>query len=61
LKEIGVYMRHVEKRMHDYLETLSPESLKKKYEGERGGKLETLLLKTFWFMFSKRKFIIEAN
>ena len=38
LKEIGVYMRHVEKRMHDYLETLSPENLKKKYEvGPKGG------------------------
>jgi uncharacterized damage-inducible protein DinB len=44
LKEIGAYMEHVEKRMHDYLETLSPENLKKKYEGPgmRNGKLETL-------------------
>jgi uncharacterized damage-inducible protein DinB len=32
LKEIEAYMRQVEKRMHDYLETLSPENLKKKYE-----------------------------
>jgi len=42
LKEIGVYMRHVEKRMHDYLEVLSTENLNKKYEGMRSGKLETL-------------------
>jgi uncharacterized damage-inducible protein DinB len=42
LKEIGAYMRHVEKRMHDYLEVSSPENLKKKYEGMRNGKLETL-------------------
>jgi uncharacterized damage-inducible protein DinB len=41
LKEIGVYMRHVEKRMHDYLETLSPENLKKKYEVGPKGKTET--------------------
>jgi uncharacterized damage-inducible protein DinB len=43
LKEIGVYMRHVEKRMHDYLKTLSPENLKKKYEGpgRRKGKATT--------------------
>jgi len=42
LKEIGVYMRHVEKRMKDYLELSSPENLKKTYEGKRDGKLETL-------------------
>jgi uncharacterized damage-inducible protein DinB len=41
LKEIGVYMRHVEKRMHDYLETLSPENLKKKYEVGPKGETET--------------------
>jgi uncharacterized damage-inducible protein DinB len=41
LKEIGVYMRHVEKRMHDYLETLSPENLEKKYEVGTKGKTET--------------------
>jgi uncharacterized damage-inducible protein DinB len=35
-------MHHVEKRMHDYLEMLSPENLKKKYEGKRDGKLETV-------------------
>jgi uncharacterized damage-inducible protein DinB len=37
-------MQHVEKRMHDYLETLSPENLKKKYQGPgiRNGKPETL-------------------
>jgi uncharacterized damage-inducible protein DinB len=31
-------MQQVEKHMHDYLETLSPENLKKKYElkGPRG-------------------------
>jgi uncharacterized damage-inducible protein DinB len=42
LKEIGAYMQHVEKRMHDYLEMLSPESLKKKYEVTGSGKPETL-------------------
>jgi len=44
LKEIGAYMRHVEKRMQDYLEMSSPENLKKKYEGPgmRNGKPETL-------------------
>ena len=41
LKEIGVYMRHVEKRMHDYLESLSSENLKKKYEVGPKGKTET--------------------
>ena len=41
LKEIGVYMRHVEKHMHDYLERLSPENLKKKYEVGEEGKTET--------------------
>jgi uncharacterized damage-inducible protein DinB len=42
LKEIEAHMRHVEKRMHDYLETLSPENLKKEYKGRRKGKLETV-------------------
>jgi uncharacterized damage-inducible protein DinB len=41
LKEVEAYMQHVERRMHDYLETLSPESLKKKHELTRGGKPET--------------------
>jgi uncharacterized damage-inducible protein DinB len=43
LKEIETYMEQVEKRMHDYLETLSPENLKKKYEGwgRRKGKATT--------------------
>lgn len=41
LKEIGVYMRHVEKHMRDYLETLSPENLKKKYEVGPKGETET--------------------
>jgi uncharacterized damage-inducible protein DinB len=41
LKEIEIYMQHVEKRMHDYLETLSPENLKKKYELTGSGKPET--------------------
>jgi uncharacterized damage-inducible protein DinB len=43
LKEIGAYMQHVKKRMHDYLEMLSPENLKKKYEVSTGsGKPETV-------------------
>jgi uncharacterized damage-inducible protein DinB len=42
LKEIGAYMQHVEKRMNDYLEMLSPENLKKKYERVRAGKPETV-------------------
>jgi uncharacterized damage-inducible protein DinB len=44
LKEIGAYMQHVEKRMHDYIATLSPDNLKKKYQGPgmRNGKPETL-------------------
>ncbi len=42
LKEIETYMKQVEKRMHDYLETLSPEGLKKKYHDTRNGKPETL-------------------
>ncbi len=42
LKEIEAYMKHVEKRMHDYLEVLSPENLKKKYVANGRGKPETL-------------------
>jgi uncharacterized damage-inducible protein DinB len=42
LKEIEAYMQHVEKHMHDYLEMLSPENLKKKYEISGSGKPETL-------------------
>jgi uncharacterized damage-inducible protein DinB len=34
LKEIETYMQQVEKHMHDYLETLSSQDLKKKYELE---------------------------
>jgi len=41
-KEIGAYMQHVEKRMHDYLEMLSPENLRKKYEVSGSGKPETV-------------------
>ncbi|MGD0646251.1 MAG: DinB family protein [Candidatus Bathyarchaeia archaeon] len=42
LEEIEAYMQHVEKRMHDYLEMLSSENLKKKYEVSGSGKTETL-------------------
>jgi uncharacterized damage-inducible protein DinB len=42
LKEIGVYMRHVENRMNDYLKSLSSEDLEKKYKGRRNGKPETV-------------------
>jgi uncharacterized damage-inducible protein DinB len=41
LKDIETYMQQVEKHMHDYLETLSPENLKKKYEVGPKGKTET--------------------
>ena len=41
LKEIETYMQHVEKHMHDYLETLSAENLKKKFEVGPKGKTET--------------------
>ena len=41
LKEIGTYMQHVENRMNKYVESLSPEDLKKKYKGRRNGKPET--------------------
>ena len=43
LKEVETYMKQVEKRVHDYLETLSPEGLKKKYHDTRNGKPETLI------------------
>ena len=44
LKEIGAYMKQVESRMNKYLNSLSPEDLKKKYEAgdRRKGKAETL-------------------
>jgi uncharacterized damage-inducible protein DinB len=42
LDEVGAYMEHVEKRMHNYLKSLSPADLKKKYEGRRPGKPETV-------------------
>jgi uncharacterized damage-inducible protein DinB len=42
LKEVGDYMQHVENRMDTYLESLSPEGLKKKYKGRRNGELETV-------------------
>ena len=42
LKEIGTYMQHVENRMTKYIQSLSPEDLKKKYTGRRKGKLETV-------------------
>lgn len=42
LKEIGTYMRHVEKRMNKYIQPLSLEDLKKKYTGKRKGKPETI-------------------
>jgi len=44
LKEIGTYMKHVEKRMNKYLNSLSSKALKKKYKGRerRKGKVETL-------------------
>jgi len=31
IDEVGAYMEHVEKRMHDYLQSLSSEGLKKTY------------------------------
>ena len=34
LKEVETYMQQVEKHMHDYLETLTSQDLKKKYELE---------------------------
>ena len=40
LQEIETYMQRVEKHMHDYLETLSPENLKKKYKLGPNGKPE---------------------
>jgi len=42
LEEVEVYMQHVKKRMDNYLESLSPEDLKKKYKGRRNGKPETI-------------------
>jgi len=44
LKEIGTYMKHVEKRMNKYVNSLSPKDLNRKYRGKerRNGKLETL-------------------
>jgi len=42
LKEIDTYMKHVENRMNKYLKSLSPEGLKKKYQGKREGELETV-------------------
>ena len=42
LEEVEVYMQHVKKRMNNYLESLSPEDLKKKYKGRRNGKSETI-------------------
>ena len=42
LEEVEVYMRHVKKRMNNYLESLSPEDLKKKYKGRRSEKPETI-------------------
>ena len=42
LKEIGAYMEHVENRMNKYVDSLSPEDLKRKYKRQRKGKLETL-------------------
>jgi len=42
LEEVEVYMQHVKKRMNNYLESLSPEDLKKKYKGRRNGKPETI-------------------
>ncbi len=42
LKEIGTYMQHVENRMSKYVQSLSPEDLRKKYTGKRRGKLETV-------------------
>ena len=42
LKEIGTYMKHVENRMKKYLESLSPEDLRKKFTRKRRGKLETV-------------------
>jgi uncharacterized damage-inducible protein DinB len=42
LKEIETYMKHVEKRMHDYLEMSAPENLKKKYKRKCNRKPETV-------------------
>lgn len=42
LKEMEAYMQKVEKQMHDFLQTLSPENLKKKYEVIGSGKPEKL-------------------
>jgi len=42
LEEVGTYMEYVEKRMHDYLKSLSPKDLNKKYEVRGSGKPETV-------------------
>jgi uncharacterized damage-inducible protein DinB len=42
LKEIGAYMQQVENRMNEYVKSLSPGDLKKKYTGRRKGKPETV-------------------
>ena len=42
LNDIGTYMSQVETRMNKYLQSLSPEDLKKKYTGRRKGKTETV-------------------
>jgi hypothetical protein len=47
--------------MNKYLKPLSQEDLKKKYKGRRDGKLETVTAEDILVMFSKRRFIIEAN
>jgi uncharacterized damage-inducible protein DinB len=42
LKEIRAYMKQVENRMNRYVNSLSPENLKKKYKRSRKGKIETV-------------------
>jgi uncharacterized damage-inducible protein DinB len=42
LEEIGAYMKQVEKRMNKYLNSLSTNDLKRRYECGEDGKLETL-------------------
>ena len=42
LKEIEAYMQHEENRMNKYVQSLSPEDLKKKYTRRRQGRPETV-------------------
>lgn len=47
LNEIEAYMQHVENRMNNYVKSLSPKDLKKKYEVKRHGKPESVTAEDF--------------